>query len=65
MLNGNGKLSSVSATNVCRKDGDVLLRTYTLETSQEELHKRVPLLLNIGQVRKLHSSLKFAFSLLI
>ena len=52
--------------------GDVLLRTYTLETSQEELHKRVPLLLNIGQVGKLHtpgygllvwgSSLKFAFS---
>ena len=30
MLNGNGKLSSVSTTNVCRRDGDVLLRTYTL-----------------------------------
>ena len=25
MLNGNGKLSSVSITNVCRRDGDVLL----------------------------------------
>ena len=24
MLNGNGKLSSVSTTNVCRRDGDVL-----------------------------------------
>ena len=30
MLNGNGKLSSVSTTNVCRRDGDVLLRTNTL-----------------------------------
>ena len=30
------------ATNVCRRDGDVLLRTNTLE---DELHKRVPLLL--------------------
>ena len=30
MLNGNGKLSSVSPTNVCRRDGDVLLRTKTL-----------------------------------
>ena len=25
MLNGIGKLSSVSTTNVCRRDGDVLL----------------------------------------
>ena len=31
MLNGIGKLSSVSTTNVCRRDGDVLLRTNTLE----------------------------------
>ena len=30
MLDGNGKLSSVSTTNVCRRDGDVLLRTNTL-----------------------------------
>ena len=27
MLNGIGKLSSVSATYVCRRDGDVLLNT--------------------------------------
>ena len=32
----------VYATNVCRRDGDVLLRTNTLE---DELHTRVPLLL--------------------
>ena len=38
MLNGNGKLSS----DVCWRDGDVLLRTNTLE---DELHTRVPLLL--------------------
>ena len=37
MLNGNGKLSS----DVCWRDGDVLLRTNTLE---DELHTRVPLL---------------------
>ena len=30
MLNGNGKLSSVLPTNVCRRDGDVLLRTKIL-----------------------------------
>ena len=42
MLNGIGKLSSVSTTNVCRRDGDVLLNTCTLE---DELHTRVPLLL--------------------
>ena len=30
------------ATNVCRREGDVLLRTNTLE---DELHTRVPLLL--------------------
>ena len=34
MLNGNGKLSSVSTTNVCRRDGDVLLNTL-----EDELHK--------------------------
>ena len=39
MLNGNGKLSSVSTTNVCRGDGDVLLETNTLE---DELHTGVP-----------------------
>ena len=32
----------VYATNVYRRDGDVLLRTNTLE---DELHTRVPLLL--------------------
>ena len=31
MLNGNGKLSSVSTTNVCRRDGHFLLRSNTLE----------------------------------
>ena len=41
MLNGNGKLSSISTTNVCRRDGNVLLRNNTLE---DELHTRVPLL---------------------
>ena len=44
MLNGNGKLSSVSTTNVYRiRDGDVLLRTNTLAI-EDELHSRVPLL---------------------
>ena len=38
----NRKLSSLSTTNVCRRDGDVLLRTNRLE---DELHTRVPLLL--------------------
>ena len=32
----NRKLSSVSTKNVCRRDGDVLLRTNTLK---DELHK--------------------------
>ena len=41
MLNGNGKLSSASTTNVCRRDGDVLLIKDTIE---DELHIRVPLL---------------------
>ena len=40
MLNGIGKLSSVSTTNVCRRDGDVLLNTL-----EDDLHTRVPLLL--------------------
>ena len=42
MLNGNGKWSSVSTSNVCRRDGDVLLGTNTLE---DKLHTGVPLLL--------------------
>ena len=66
MLNGNGKLSSVSTTNVCRRDGDVLLRTNTLE---DELHTRVPLLLKTKLTSTLPphmlgvwgSSLTFAF----
>ena len=40
MLNGIGKLSSVSTTNVCRRDGDVLLNTL-----EDDLHTRVSLLL--------------------
>ena len=40
MLNGIGKLSGVSTTNVCRRDGDVLLNTL-----EDDLHTRVPLLL--------------------
>ena len=40
MLNGIGKLSSVTTTNVCRRDGDVLFNTL-----EDELHTRVPLLL--------------------
>ena len=66
MLNGNGKLSIVSTTNVCRRDGDVLLRTNTL---QDELLTRVPLLLKTKLTSILPpymlevwgSSLKFAF----
>ena len=66
MLNGNGMLSSVSTTNVCRRDGDVLLRTNTLE---DELHTRVPLvfktkltsILPLYMLRVWGSSLKFAF----
>ena len=33
---------ATNVRNVCRRDGDVLLRTNTLE---DELHTRVPLLL--------------------
>ena len=40
MLNGIGKLSSVSTGNMCRRDGDVLLNTL-----EDELRTRVPLLL--------------------
>ena len=58
------------ATNVCRRDGDVLLRTNTLE---DELHTRVPLLLKIKLTSILPpymlgvwgGSLKFAFPLLL
>ena len=38
------------ATNVCRRDGDVLLRTNTLE---DELHTRVPLLLRAARLTTL------------
>ena len=62
MLNGNGKLSSVSTTNMSRRDGDVLVRT-------NKLHTRVPLLLKTKLTSILPpymlgvwgSSLKFAF----
>ena len=58
------------ATNVCRRDGDVLLRTNTLE---DELHTRVPLLVKTELTSILPSymlgvwgsSLKFAFPLLM
>ena len=40
MLNGIATLSKVSTTNVCRRDGDVLLNTL-----EDELHTKVPLLL--------------------
>ena len=40
MLNGIGKLSKVSTTNVRRRDEDVLLNKL-----EDELHTRVPLLL--------------------
>ena len=54
------------ATNVYRRDGDVLLRTNTLE---DELHRRAPLLLKTKLTSILppymlgvwDSSLKFAF----
>ena len=68
MLNGNGKLSIVLTTNVCRRDGNVLLRTNTLE---DELHTGVSLLLKTKLtsilppyiLRVWGSSLKFAFLL--
>ena len=56
MLNGNGKLSSVSTTNVCRRDGDVLLRT---NTPEDELHNDSFATQNKTGVWG--SSLKFAF----
>ena len=70
MLNGNIKLRSVSTTNVCRRDGDVLLRTNTLE---DELHTRVPLLLKTKRtsivppymLRVWVVRLEFAFPLLM
>ena len=40
MLNGIGKLSSVSTKNVCRRDGGFLLNKL-----KDELHTRVPLLI--------------------
>ena len=56
----------VYATNVCRRDEDVLLRTNTLD---DELHTRVPLLLKTKltsilppyMLRVWDSSLKFVF----
>ena len=70
MLNGIGKLSSVSTTNVYRRHRDVLLRTNTLE---DELHTRVPLLLKTKltsilppyMLRVWGSVRKFAFPLLM
>ena len=70
MLNGNGKSSSVSTTNVCRRDKDVLLGTNTLE---DELHTGSPLLLKtkLSSILPTYmlgvwgSSLTFAFPLLI
>ena len=74
MLNGNGKLSSVSATNVCRRDGDVLLGTNTsTNTLEDHLHIGVPLPLKTNltsilpryMLRVWGSVLKFAFPLLM
>ena len=71
MLNGNGKLNcSRSTTYVCRRDRDVLLRINTLD---DELHTRVPLLLKTKLISILPpymltiwgNSLKFAFPLLM
>ena len=70
MLNGIGKLSSVSTTNACRRDGDVLLGTNTLE---DELHTgvRLPLKAKLTSILPpcmlgvWGSSLKFAFPLLM
>ena len=39
VVNGFGKLNSVSTINMCSRDGDVLLNTL-----EDELHTRVPLL---------------------
>ena len=73
MLNGNGKLSSVSTTNVCRRDRDVLLGTNTsTNTLEDELHIGVPLPLKTKLTSRLPpymlrvwgSLLKFAFPLL-
>ena len=52
------------ATNVCRRDGDVLSRTNTLE---DELHTRVPLLLVSARnvFRYLYSIFTFAAFLVI
>ena len=65
-LNGIGKLSSVSTTNVCRRDRYVLLNTL-----EDELHARVPLLLKTEltsmlppyMLRARGSSLTFGFQL--
>ena len=48
---------------MCRRDGDVLLRTNTTNTLEDELHTRVPLLPYMLTVWG--SSLKFAFPLLM
>ena len=64
MLNGNGKLSSVSTTNVCRRDGDVLLRTNTLQKmsyTQEFLYINTTTI----YVNSMGISLIFAFPLVI
>ena len=63
-------LSSVSTPNVCRRHGDVLLGTNTLE---DELHTGAPLLLRTKltlilppyMLRVWGSSLTFAFPLLM
>ena len=74
MLNDNGKLSSVSTTNVCRTDGDVLLGTNTsTNTLEDELHIGVPLsvktkltsILPPYMLRVWGSVRKFAFPLLM
>ena len=67
MLNGNVELSSVSTTNVCRRDGDVLLGTNTLEDKWVSLLLKTKLtsILPPYMLRVWGSSLKFAFPLLM
>ena len=50
MLNGNGKLSSVTTTNVCRRDGDVLLSTKAPCKRSNIVGQQLPTLLDVTDV---------------
>ena len=51
MLNGgNGKLSSVTTRNVCRRDGDVLLRTKDPCKRNNIVGQQLPTLLDVTDV---------------